>query len=170
MPNKIDLTGRIFGRLIVIKENGRQNGSICWDCICECGNETNVVSYSLLKGRTTSCGCYSIEKVKERNIVHNHSKKGKRTKTYICWKDIKRRCHNTKYKRYHDYGGRGIFMCRRWRNSFSNFLKDMGDIPKYLSIERIDNNGPYGKWNCTFATAKEQANNRRKQKRYIKDG
>jgi len=81
------------------------------------------------------------------------------TREYSTWHNMKLRCYNSNSIRYKDYGGRGIFVCRRWRSSFKNFYRDMGSRPKGLSIDRIDNNKGYGKWNCKWSTAKEQRNN-----------
>lgn len=68
--------------------------------------------------------------------------------------------------KYVSYWGRGIIMCDRWLNSFSNFLQDMGPKPKGFSLERINNDGNYEPGNCKWATQKEQSRNKR-QNRFI---
>lgn len=81
--------------------------------------------------------------------------------TYNAWSGLRQRCDNPNNKAYKHYGGRGISYTKRW-NDFSKFLKDMGIKPsKELSIDRINNDGNYNKTNCRWATAKQQANNRR---------
>lgn len=81
--------------------------------------------------------------------------------TYQCWQDMRQRCTNPRSKQYHNYGGRGIFVCKEWINSYSTFLADMGEKPNGLSIDRRDNNKGYDMNNCRWATAKEQRENQR---------
>ena len=80
---------------------------------------------------------------------------------YTAWRGMKIRCYsiNTPYYKY--YGGKGITVCKRWRNNFYVFLEDMGSRPnKNYSIDRIDNNKGYSKSNCRWATKSQQMRNR----------
>jgi hypothetical protein len=76
--------------------------------------------------------------------------------------DMIRRCHNEKAPNYKYYGGRGISVCDRWRDSFENFLIDMGVPDSFnLEVDRIDNNGNYCPENCRWSTHKENTRNTR---------
>jgi len=131
-----------------------------WLCKCDCGKEKVINSYSVRKGKTKSCGCLQKEIVSNGKFAIKHSKKG--TKIYNIWQQMIQRCKNPKYK-YHC--GRGIKVCYKWSNKnpngFQNFYKDIGDPPKGLSLDRIDNDKGYNPNNWRWATSKEQANNTR---------
>ncbi len=134
--------------------------------LCECGVKITVEvnSVSGKRGNTQSCGCLQREYA---NSSHSHGRSKRHSKnypTYSSWQHMKDRCLNPNNKYYKNYGGRGITICDRWVNSFEDFLEDMGDREKYLSLDRIDNNKGYSKENCKWSTRKEQANNTRRNK------
>ena len=153
------LPGRVFGRLIVVADNG----SAAVKCRCVCGNLTESPRGSLLKGGTMSCGCLRSELVAAKNATHNKSN----TPIYRIWRNITERCTNSSNPMYHNYGGRGIKLDSSWLK-FENFYSDMGGPPfAGASIDRIDNEEGYNKDNCRWATRAEQSANTRRNRWYV---
>jgi len=163
MGRMLDLTGKVFSRLTVIRSVGRNSQQrVLWECRCTCGKLTVVFSSHLVNKNTTSCGCFHKERVGEvvskRNTTHGLS----RSVEYVVWAGMIQRCNNPLHASYHNYGGVGISVCEEWLNSFEQFYADMGPRPsKGHSIERLCTSGPYCKENCCWATRKEQNNNRK---------
>jgi hypothetical protein len=163
-----DLSGNRYGRLKVISLAyiDKKSGCSHYNCICDCGNKCIVRRDALIKGRTRSCGCYSSEVHSQRLTTHGMSK----TRIFGIWRHILGRCLNPNDDSYRHYGGRGIFVCDEWKNSFENFYNDMGEEyyrmaniygESNISINRINNDDGYYKDNCEWATSKTQLNNTR---------
>jgi hypothetical protein len=144
----IDLTGKAFGRWSVKSYAGQSH----WNCLCECGAERKVFGASLTLGKSLSCGCYAIEKIK------THGMSGSRV--YAIWEGMKARCSNPSSQYWHRYGGRGIKVCDRWK-LFENFFADVGEPPtESHSIGRINNDGDYEPSNVQWETAEQQNHNK----------
>lgn len=164
--------GQVFGRLKVLKKYRRRySKNLNWFCLCECvcGNKTSMYLYSLLKGVSKSCGCLNKELARSRAFRHGHHVGNKASGTYRSWQGMFPRCYNLKSPAYKNYGGRGIVVCARW-SKFENFLSDMGERPKGLTLDRRDNDKGYNPSNCHWATKSEQAVNRRTSRKLVFKG
>lgn len=151
-----DLTGKEFGELTVTHRLESRKGHSWWRVRCACGSEKDISRSHLLVAK--SCGCMALENNRKAHTRHGM----KRTPTWKSWRSMKQRCLLPTAPNYAMYGGRGISVCLRWRDSFEAFLGDMGERPSPgHSIDRIDGNRGYEPGNCRWATAKAQARNTR---------
>lgn len=153
--------GDRFGMLVVLRFADIQSGHRRYLCACDCGQEKIILSGSLKTGVSQSCGCLQRALTSKRNTKHGHTIGGVRSREHNAWHQMVQRCTNLNYKRYAEWGGRGIKVCERWL-VFENFLADMGLSPSSKhSIDRYPNNdGNYEPGNCRWATMKEQCNNK----------
>lgn len=161
---QFDLTGKWFGRLLVLSWARTSDNQAGWLCRCKCGKEKPVRTDHLTSGRTISCGCKlgRNSELLKNGLKHGHCS-SRSSRTYSSWTAMHARCRNPKAHSYADYGGRGISVCDRWK-SFENFLADMGGRPLQTSIDRIDPNGNYEPGNCRWATVEVQGDNKRNTK------
>jgi|SRR3954463_6532156 len=161
--HRLDLIGTQFGRWVVVGQSHKNaSGEVFWLCRCECGKERPVKAGSLRCGRSTSCGCA------HRDAVTQHGMTG--TPTFRSWDGMLQRCTNPKAPDYDRYGGRGITVCEAWRDSFNQFLIDMGTRPEGMTLDRIDTDKGYEPRNCRWATGKTQQRNRRMMPKLTHDG
>jgi hypothetical protein len=165
MPQFVDLTGKLVGRLVPQWPVGKSGRSIVWLCLCSCGRFKAVFSAKIRKGCTISCGCFRRNRLGQKNRTHGYS--GKKSLTYSSWLSMRMRCKGNTPHRQKYYANRGITICERWLK-FENFLEDMGERPVGKTLDRVDNNGHYEPSNCRWATKTQQAYNRRKREVTLK--
>jgi hypothetical protein len=153
-PQRIDLNGQRFGRLLVIDYAETKNGRTHWNCLCDC-SETSVVSgKDLRSGHTTSCGCR--ERMKHGFYDHRF---------YYTYQGMLKRCYDKSHVGYHNYGGRGITVCKEWLDDISKFLRwceSKEPISPGYTLDREYNDKNYTPDNCRFISKAEQQKNSRR--------
>ena len=159
---RLTMVGQTFGRLVVLGCPSRdKHGTAFFPCRCECGASALVRGDHLRSGRTQSCSCLQRERLSVRNKVH-----GLRAHPlYYTWKGMKQRCYDSSHKHYQGYGGRGITVHPAWVDSLKAFIayieKELGPRPEGHTLDRINNDGNYEPGNLRWASAQQQADNRR---------
>lgn len=150
------MIGRVFNRLTVISKSQERSKSrsTLWNCQCSCGNVCQGSTSALNAGTKQSCGCIKRE-FKERR------ERNKYLSSILG--NMRDRCYNNKCEAYKNYGGRGITVCDEWMNSRTAFYEwsHANGYKRGLSIDRVNNDGPYAPWNCKWVTRKEQSRNKR---------
>lgn len=163
MSHLKDLTGQKFNRWTVIsRAQNDKRGQAQWNCVCECGNTSIVGGKDLRLGKSRSCGCLQKDTMSVLSRKHGHSNE----RLYRIWNVMRQRCKNKNVPEYKRYGQRGISVCAEWDNSFESFYlwAINNGYANDLSIDRIDVNGNYEPSNCRWATAIQQARNKRKHR------
>lgn len=163
IPNRlVAMEGRRFGLLVVESRDFSVPGEARWRCGCDCGEDVVSRGSTLRNGTTNSCGCLRSERARRGATRHGHAAPGRETAEYKARDSAVQRCTNPKSKSWPSYGGKGISVCERWRNSFEAFLQDMGPRPSpQHSLDRFpDRKGNYEPSNCRWATHAQQSANR----------
>lgn len=155
---KIDLVGKVFERLTVISEAGRDSwGQVLWLCKCECGNDVTTAGGNLRGSKTKSCGCLGKEHIGKVNLFHGLYG----SPMHKIWRGMIARCYSKSHTSYPRYGAIGVFVCDRWREpkgqGLLNFMEDMGERPEGYQLNRKGAAKEYNKENCEWVNLSVQA-------------
>jgi len=160
MTAPLDVSGEVYGRLTALRRVPSEGRKTRWAFRCECGSEVTKALESVRSGIAKSCGCLRKEVTRDRSLTHGHRVGRKTTPTRKSYEHAKGRCFNPNNPKYPIYGARGITMCDSWANDFMAFLRDMGECPPGMTLDRVDVNGHYEPRNCRWATTRQQARTR----------
>jgi hypothetical protein len=161
------------GRLVIIdfiRVRGKRTIAVCQ---CSCGTMKNIPLLHVKSGAVKSCGCLRRETSRltgQHNRKHGQAVIGDRGATYRSWETMKSRCFNKNDSSFYLYGGRGITVDKRWKDSFELFLLDMGERPRNTTIDRVDVNKNYNLSNCRWANPKVQQRNKRNNRMVVYQG
>lgn len=163
---KLNLLGKKFGFLTVLREGEGTGKATTWVCQCECGAECEKLGIYLRrrdrKRPNFFPSCSQQCPIKCKNHAKKISTHGKSAHpVYVTWNSMKLRCYNPRSSSWERYGGRGITICKRWQ-SFQNFWDDMS--PTYrdgLEIDRKNSNRNYTPSNCRWVTRSQNMRNRK---------
>jgi hypothetical protein len=168
----IDLAGKRFGRLLVLKRKGTashrgpvpRGSQVTWKCLCDCGETIVTRGTSLRSGHVRSCGCLQIETATKHGHAPSADGRTVVSREYSSYRAMLTRCTNPNHVHFKHYGGRGITVCRRWRgmHGFENFIADMRLRPLGTTLDRIKNALGYSKRNCRWASSQQQRLNQRR--------
>lgn len=168
MATPINLTGRRFGRLIVLQRLPNDSrGEARWGCICDCGKKTAVLGSHLRRGRVKSCGCFAADMLIDRNRKNptygNLRHGGRNTRLYSIWTNMKTRCLNPRNRNFKWYGAAGVSICPEWMRfeEFQAWALSSG-YHDDLTIDRIDPFGSYSPSNCRWIPLSQQRANQRR--------
>jgi hypothetical protein len=131
---------------------------------CQCGVNFMAMVKHVNSGNTKSCGCHNNNVRAERGRKQLTTHGMTRTREFRSWEGALQRCYNKNATGYERWGGIGVVVCERWRNSFESFFEDMGPRPVGTTLDRIDPFGNYEPTNCRWADAKTQNQNQRRYK------
>lgn len=161
------------GRLSAIAPSSRVSGRTFWLFSCSCGNEKIIDVASVASGAVRSCGCLHLERCRSgaNQLKHGDARKGAVTRLHSIWRGVLKRAGDNWRSVDTRYRDRGIVVCEAWRDypTFREWALSNGYADN-LSIDRINNDGPYAPENCRWTDSKQQARNRRSSRNLTANG